>query len=310
MMPSAFIGIDWSGAKGARQPGIQIAMAKANTDAPPQTIACPYHKYWSRDAVFAYLVDLAEQSADGAGPVLIGIDFAFAHPFHDTNAYYPGLDIAPLLPPKTPKDLWAKIEDICKAEANFYGGAMFAAPLFGDYYLSPRNHKAPKFASRRRICEEAARRAGRTPTPTFKAIGADNVATGSMAGMRFLHALSVRLGDKVKFWPFDFPDGLDAGNRDTCRLILTEIFPSLYFHAAGFNPAKGAARDPAFMSAALAHYNSAGVDAGFAPMGPDADEADAIISAAGLRHHASIEDRWNTPIEAQCEGWIFGVPSP
>lgn len=304
---SAFIGIDWSGAKGPRQQGIQIARAVPGRSVPLR-VDCPDHKYWGRQAVFAYLSALATQTRrNGAGPVLVGIDFAFAHPFEapviDAGGYFPGLSDGPQSAPA----LWGLIDRICRDVPDFYGGAMFATPPFADYYLSPRNHAAPLYQSRRRKCELAARAAGRSPSPTMKAIGADNVATGSMAGMRLLHAMRAALGDAVAVWPFDWCAGAGPDFSRT-GLILTEVFPSLYFHAAGYNPAKGAARDPAFMSAALAAYDSAGVMADFAPRGQDVDEADAIIAAAALRFHSADPSCWRAPLEAREEGWIFGVP--
>ncbi|MGC6453079.1 MAG: hypothetical protein ACON31_04160 [Candidatus Puniceispirillaceae bacterium] len=183
---------------------------------------------------------------------------------------------------------------------------MFAAPDVGDYYLSPKHHGAPRYRSRRRATELAARASARAPSPTFKAIGADNVATGSMAGMRLIHALKAALGPRLAVWPFD-----RVGPDDLPRpaMVLVEIFPSYYFHLAGMNPAKKAAADPAFMSAALASYGSAGVGPDFAPRGADADEADAIISAAALRWFAGQAGCWDAPEAAALEGWIFGVPA-
>ena len=45
------------------------------------------------------------------------------------------------------------------------------------------------------------------------------------------------------------------------------------------------------------------------PRGADADEADALISAAALRHFAGLPDSWTAPPAAASEGWIFGVPA-
>ena len=163
-------------------------------------------------------------------------------------------------------------------------GAGVRYPPWADYYLSPHNHGAPRFASRRRVTEHASRGDGRSPSPTFKAIGADNVATGSMAGMRLLHRLKKALAGDLVVWPFDPVSAAEKG----VALIIVEIFPSLYFHAAGLNPARNAAADPMFMSKALAAYDSLGVPKNFHPLGSDADEADAMISAAAMRHFAKI----------------------
>ena len=321
-----FVGIDWSGAKGPRQAGIQLSMARPGRGTPTR-IESPTGHLWGRQAVFEWLLRAADAGvAAGTGPdpdadsspvsgpesgtgtdwsdaaggsILVGIDFAFAHPFSDENAYYPGLAGAP----ETPAALWQNVADICKNDAHLYGGAMFGAPGFGDYYLSPRNHGAPHYRSRRRVTELAAKASARAPSPTFKAIGADNVATGSMAGMRLIHALKAELGDALAVWPFEkvSPAQLPA-------MVLVEIFPSYYFHAAGLNPARNAAVDPGFMTAALNAWSSDGVGADYAPRGSDADEADAMISAAALRHIAGTSGCWHAPADALMEGWIFGVP--
>jgi hypothetical protein len=324
LMFDRFVGIDWSGAKGPRQAGIQLSMARPGRGTPTR-IDSPSGHLWGRQAVFEWLLHAADAGvAAGTGPdpdtdpesgtgtgtgtgwtdaaggsILVGIDFAFAHPFSDENAYYPGLAGAP----ETPAALWQNVADICKNDAHLYGGAMFGAPGFGDYYLSPRNHGAPHYRSRRRVAELAAKASARAPSPTFKAIGADNVATGSMAGMRLIHALKAELGDALAVWPFEkvSPARLPA-------MVLVEIFPSYYFHAAGLNPARNAAVDPGFMTAALNAWSSNGVGADYAPRGSDADEADAMISAAALRHIAGTSGCWYAPADALMEGWIFGVP--
>jgi hypothetical protein len=324
LMFDRFVGIDWSGAKGPRQAGIQLSMARPGRGTPTR-IDSPSGHLWGRQAVFEWLLHAADAGvAAGTGPdpdpdtdpesgtgtgtgwtdaaggsILVGIDFAFAHPFSDENAYYPGLAGAP----ETPAALWQNVADICKNDAHLYGGAMFGAPGFGDYYLSPRNHGAPHYRSRRRVAELAAKASARAPSPTFKAIGADNVATGSMAGMRLIHALKAELGDALAVWPFEkvSPARLPA-------MVLVEIFPSYYFHAAGLNPARNAAVDPGFMTAALNAWSSNGVGADYAPRGSDADEADAMISAAALRHIAGTSGCWHAPADALMEGWIFGVP--
>ena len=294
-MFSACIGIDWSGARGPRQPGIQIARARDGRAA-PETIRAADGRHWGRETIRDWL--LAEADA-ARSPILVGIDFAFAHPFIDEGAYYPGLDDSP----PAPDALWARVEAECAADPHLYGGAMFAAPRVGDYYLSPRNHGAPRYRSRRRLTEQAARAAARAPSPTFKAIGADNVATGSMAGMRLIHALRAALGPELAVWPFD-----ETTQPDRLSMVLVEIFPSFYFHRAGFNPARNAAADPVFMTDALNAYDSRGVGPDFSPRGADADEADAIISAAALRWFAARDEFWKVPPAAAKEGWIFGVP--
>ena len=68
--------------------------------------------------------------------------------------------------PRTPAALWARVEAECTGDPHLYGGAMFAAPGLADYYLSPRNHGAPRYRSRRRVTELAARAAARASSPS------------------------------------------------------------------------------------------------------------------------------------------------
>ena len=190
-------------------------------------------------------------------------------------------------------------------QPDLYGGAMFRHAVWGDYYLAPPHYQARHYASRRRVTEIAARAAGRSPSPTFKAVGADNVSTGSLAGMRLLHQLKQQLAARLSVWPFD---AIITGQTN---LVLVEIFPSFYFYRLGMVPAKKAAADPAFLNQALAGYGSDGVPVDFRAMGHDADEADAIIAAAALRHF-STESSFCLSADikraAQQEGWIYGVP--
>ena len=296
---SAFFGIDWSGAKAKSHVGLQLAHATPGTGAPLR-VSPPLSKYWSRQQVSDYLIEIAE-NAKGKDPVLVGIDFAFAHPFADKHSYFPENDLSPV----DVVSLWAMIDQVNAGQPDLYGGAMFRHAIWGDYYLAPPHYQARHYASRRRVTEIAARMAGRSPSPTFKAVGADNVSTGSLAGMRMLHQLKQHLGARLSVWPFD---AIIAGQTN---LVLVEIFPSFYFYRLGMVPAKKAAADPAFLNQALASYGSDGVPTDFRAMGRDADEADAIIAAAALRHFSTASSFCLSPdinVAAQQEGWIYGVP--
>ena len=296
---SAFFGIDWSGAKAKSHAGLQLAHATPGTGAPLR-VSPPLSKYWSRQQVSDYLIEVAE-NAKGKDPVLVGIDFAFAHPFADKHSYFPENDLSPV----DVVSLWAMIDQVNAGQPDLYGGAMFRHAICGDYYLAPPHYQTLHYASRRRVTEIAARTTGRSPSPTFKAVGADNVSTGSLAGMRMLHQLKQHLGARLSVWPFD---AIIAGQTN---LVLVEIFPSFYFYRLGMVPAKKAAADPAFLNQALASYGSDGVPTDFRAMGHDADEADAIIAAAALRHFSTASSfRLSADIKcaAQQEGWIYGVP--
>ena len=300
---SGFVGIDWSGAQGQFLSGIQMAMAKPGTTV-PETVLPPHDDHWSRQDVMTFLLDQAAQVPAGA-PLLVGIDFAFAHPFVDCGSYFPDCDDAP----KDVTALWRLVDTVNGDSSHFYGGGMFRHPVWGAYYLAPPDFFAPLYESRRRVTELAAKASGRSPSLTFKAVGADNVSTGSMAGMRCIHYLRQKLGEQLVVWPFDDPRQCWSG----VRLVLVEIFPSYYFYRAGMVPTKQAAAQADFLNQALVFYNSAGVAAQFIAKGVDADEADAIIAAAALRYFAQCKSKTmfelpdSVALIARLEGWIFGV---
>ncbi|MEC8109707.1 MAG: hypothetical protein VX106_04755 [Pseudomonadota bacterium] len=300
---SGFIGIDWSGAKGQFIAGIQMAIARPGTKA-PDTILPSKKNHWSRQDVLKFLVDQAANVPAGA-PLLVGIDFAFAHPFADRGSYFPNCIHAP----KDAAALWRLVDKVNVDSPHFYGGEMFRHPVWGAYYLAPPKFSAPRYESRRRMTELAAKASGRSPSPTFKAVGADNVSTGSMAGMRCIHYLRQKLGAQLAVWPFDELRRRWPG----VKLVLVEIFPSYYFYRVGMVPAKQAAAQADFLNTALEFYDSAGVPPLFLAKGTDADEADAIIASAALRYFAqqTTKTAFDLPdpvgLIARQEGWIFGV---
>ena len=92
-----FVGIDWSGAKGIAHRGISVFLATPGNCVPVK-IQPQRARHWSRTEVLAYL-----EALSSSGRVLAGIDFAFAHPFTDCQAYFPYHDTAP----QTARELWA-----------------------------------------------------------------------------------------------------------------------------------------------------------------------------------------------------------
>ena len=110
-----FIGIDWSGAKGPKQPGLQVAVADASASA-PKLILPPQGKWWGRNEVLIWLSKTIKKSR-----VLVGFDFAFAYAHTDLGCYFPGIEMNF----KNVMDLWALIEDTCHEVDNFYGGSFY-----------------------------------------------------------------------------------------------------------------------------------------------------------------------------------------
>lgn len=287
----AWLGIDWSGSKAGRLPGIQVAETTPGS-ASPRLLAGPQPGgLWKRTDVLALLLD---RHAAGQR-VLAGFDFAFAYAREDRGSYFPGVAGAP----DDVVALWTYVERLAGDGGDLYGGAVYAdgSPV-ADLYLTPAGRGA-RYEHRRRRAEIACA-AVTSPHPVFKCVGAANVGTGSLAGMRLLHRLKGRLGDAATIWPFD---GFGPG-----RLTVVEIFPRLYFKLARQDPT--AWRDPAVVNAVLAAFGSAPMGSGWATRRED--EADAVVAAAALRALSADPAVWHAPAAepaAQREGWIFGVES-
>ena len=283
-----FIGIDWSGAKGPKQPGLQVAVADAGASA-PKLILPPQGKWWGRNEVLIWLSKTIKKSR-----VLVGFDFAFAYAHTDLGCYFPGIEMNF----KNVMDLWALIEDTCHEVDNFYGGSFYKRKElpFHRYFLSPYG-KGDLYLPRKRVTEFYCGKVT-SPHPVMKCIGAANVGTGSLAGMRFLHRLKNNLNQKITIWPFE---------KKIENSVAVEIFPRLYFKQAGTNPQHW--RNPETINTALEFFESKPLSEDWTPNRED--EPDALLSAAALRNYASNPTIWSAPdicsSAKNYEGWIFGV---
>ncbi len=282
-----FVGIDWSGAKGPRLGGLQVAICRPGSAA-PELMPGPANGYWTRRQVYDYL--RAQQAAGER--VLAGIDFAFAYPHADQQAYFPGLSAQVA----SAAALWALVDDICVDADDFYGGPFYRRQeLPYHQFLNAPGHRGEKFQSRRRITEQHCRRIT-APSPVFNCVGPAGVGIGSLAGMRLLHALGQQQS-AFAAWPFAAPQSL----------TVVEIFPRLYFKLVGADPRGW--HDVANVNAALAGWQSAPLAAGVTISRED--HADALVSAAALRGLAERPAVWRAadhcPPAKSHEGWIFGV---
>ena len=282
----AFVGIDWSGAKGKKHRGIQVAACAAGTAAP--RLVRPKEGAWSRSAVLNWLTETATTT-----PTLAGLDFSFSLPFVDEGAYFPGIADSPGEAP----DLWRLVDEVSVAEADLYAGTFVGTAPWAAYFFA-NGAKGARFARRHKAVERACARQGLGhPESVFHLIGPKQVGRGSLAGMRFLAALRKRL-PVVGVWPFDPPqDG---------RSCVVEVFPRTFLAVAGHGPAK--IRTAIDLDRALARFGAA--PSGLTD-GVDDNAADAIVAAAALRalsedralwRPAAMEDRVR-----RTEGWIFGV---
>ena len=200
--------------------------------------------------------------------------------------------------PKTAATLWDLVEKYTGPGNNFYGADFYKRQdlEFHRYYLSPFG-KGDRYRFRQRLTEIACS-AITAPHPVLKCIGAANVGTGSLAGMRILRYLSAEMSESLSIWPFQQP---------TKNSGIVEVFPRLYFKLANTDPSLWQNREN--INQTLAFYKSEKLSDHIEINRED--EADALVSAAALRFLSSDEELWSAPkiseAAIKAEGWIFGV---
>ena len=277
-----FAAIDWSGAKGARHPGIALAVCEAGDHAP--TLIEPPHKIWSRGEILRWLRARANE------PLLVGFDFSFAPPHVLRGSYLPGEAT-----PDTARAFWAYL-DARTPDADLGAASFLEARRGTHFYLGAVDGTKADFLHFRR-CEAHANAAGfGKPSTVYDAIGAAQVAKASFAGMRLLH----HLGHDVPVWPFDA-----APKSGAC---VVEIYTTIAARAAGLRKGLSKLRDADTLDAALTELGSQP----HAPLARYTDHAtDAILTAAWLRANAVRAELWHppalTPHIARTEGWTFGI---
>jgi hypothetical protein len=282
----AFVGVDWSGAKGARHRGIQVAVCSPGRGSP--RVVAPPDGAWARSALLEWTLETL-----GKRRILVGFDFSFTLPYIDRDAYFPGSHRAP----RCAQDLWRLVDRDSDDGLDFYAGAFVGASPFATHFRTPGQVGA-RFSRRHKVVERACVEQGLgAPESVFHLIGPKQVGLGSLAGMRFLLALQ-NAAPKVRIWPFD-PAQSDAS-------VVVEVFPRAFLAAAGQAQAK--VRSAESLNAVLRAYGSR-------PMNirgvVDDNIADAAVTAAGLRAWSDDPGLWRpTAMDARVrrtEGWIFGV---
>lgn len=283
-----FLAIDWSGAKGARQKGIALAIADARGG--PPVLA---RHVWSREDVLAVLRD------DLPPDTLVGLDLGIAFPFVDCGAYFPGWEESPADAPA----LWAMIATIAADEPNLGANAVVADPALRRFFregaetgASFRCDGATHGRGRFRVTEHAQARMGCKPYSNFNLVGAAQVGKSSLTGMRMLHELRGHL----PVWPVDPLPPVGS--------VVVEIYTSLAALDAGRRPSRAKMRSYDDLNEALTALGSPPV----ACEGAINDHSsDALLSAAWLRAVAGDPRRWSppdlTPDIARTEGWTFGA---
>ncbi len=287
----SFCAIDWSGAKGARHPGIAVALADGG-GGPPELVRQGY--IWSRTEVLEFL--------QGELPpnTLVGLDLGIALPLADCSAYFPGWDASP----PDARGLWALVDGICAGEPGLGANAMVDHAQAARFFRRHGGREGELFRcdgashgrGRFRVTERAQEAQGCRPYSNFNLVGAAQVGKASLSGMRLLNRLTGRLA----VWPVD-----PAPETGT---VIVEIYTAICAMAAGRTPSRSKMRNGSALNEALASLGSPPA----VGQGPISDHAaDALLAAAWLRTIADDAALWSpaglTPQLAGTEGWTFGV---
>lgn len=287
-----FLAVDWSGAKGARQKGIAVAMAGAE-GGPPVLFNPPDPRGWARAEVLALIAGLE-------APTLVGLDLGISLPFHDAGAFFPGWDASP----GDARALWALVDALCEGDPNLEASGFVTHPEAARYFRHGAGATGDRFLlpgaatreGRFRLAEHAQRKQGVRPVSNFNLVGAAQVGKSSLTGMRMLH----RLARRVPVWPVDpLPE---EGS------VITEIYTSMAARLGGVTGSATKVRSHEALNDALAALGSPPV-AGTGPI--DDHSSDALLTAAWLRRVHDDQDLWHppslTPDIARTEGWTFGA---
>jgi hypothetical protein len=284
-----FMAIDWSGARGPRLPGLQVAVCRPGTKA-PVLMRSPVDGGWTRSVLRDELLRAAREH----GPVLAGFDMSVAFPFCDTGCYFPECDDSP----PGVRALWRLVDETSRDAPDFYARP-FTEPgqRFAEFFNAP-GHRGTRYdLTRLRVTDQHCLRWTR-PSSVFNGVGPGSVGTGSLAGMRFFHAMKQQREVRLAIWPFDQIRGDE-------KLILCEIFPRFYVKRCGMDPRRW--REPGFPHEVMRAFASAPVPR----RNYTEDELDALYSAAAMRWLAGQPGIWKpstmTRRAARYEGWIFGV---
>lgn len=265
-----FVGIDWSGAKGARHKSIQIAICDAG-DAPPQLVVPPTG-VWSRLAALDWLGGLS-------GDVLVGMDAGFGF-----------AAVPPFTAPA--RDLWAEVEAVCAGEVDL-GAHGFIAHRREAFWLGAAD--GPRaLRAHLRVTEQIYKASGLgVPTSNFVLLGASQVGKATLTTMRLLHQL------RWPVWPFD-----PLPERGP---LILEIYAQAFARLAGF---RGKLRESESLNVALTRHGSRPMPPAFPALFPDhigdaiitAAGLRAIADQPHWWQPAAL-----TPEIARTEGWTFGV---
>ena len=195
--------------------------------------------------------------------------------------------------PDNARAFWAYV-DACAPDDDL-GAASFLEQVHRrHFYFGIADGVKADFVRFRQCDARLNEQGGRKTASAYDAIGAAQVAKASFSGMRLLHHLDGR----VSVWPMD-PLPLQSS-------AVVEIYTRIYLRNAGMSGAK--LRTRADLTKALAGLGSPPARLRFEP---NDHQTDALVTAAGMRAHASDPRAFApaglTPELARTEGWTFGI---
>ena len=151
-----FLAIDWSGAKGARQKGIALALADSEGGAP---VLVERGKAWSRSEVLSILRD------DLPPDTLVGMDLGISLPFADCGAFFPGWEHSP----SNAKALWALIDEICNEDPHLEATGFVDHPQLAAFFRRHGNREGAHFR-----CDGATHGRGRFRVTGFNSLDVES----------------------------------------------------------------------------------------------------------------------------------------
>jgi len=291
-----FIGIDWSGAAGEYQAGIQVAAIDTDTKR-LQLIRPPGGTHWSRQSVLDFVISATDQRT------LVGFDFAFSLPWNRDLESLPvcfgGLEGA--------RQLWAFIDDFCTGVPFLHASPIWQSQQspfrpFIKFWSRAGQYQGDLFnGGQLRRTEMAAQANGLRPKSVYRLAG-HQVGAGSFAGMRLLHRIARAQGKDIAIWPFD--------EIETAKVVIAEIYPTAFYRLAGHTrPTPRRVKSGAHALTAVDTLKF--FDARYEERIPDSiDAIDALISAAAvmrLSQSPALLPSFDDPEISGNEGWIFGV---
>jgi hypothetical protein len=280
-----YIGIDWSGARGARQSGLAAAIMDRSTN--HVTLVEPIGKYksWSREGLVEAIASKFDLPVSAR--VLIGIDSSFSFPWLDKEVYFPTNFFG-----EDARQFWRHVDEICVDDPNLSANSF--VEKYRDHFLTPKN-RGRVFEPRLRVTEQRCNEMGMgRAESSFHLIGPSQVGLSALTTARMLH--SFREDENIAIWPFD--------QISDHQIVLLETFSTLHVRVLGH---KGKVRDLDMLKTILnehqVRYSGGGA--------VNDHQADAILTAVGLSKLAKQEKYWYpsalTEDVKKTEGWTFGV---